>query len=350
MIDIPDTYFEQKFDQHAGDVTRKSNGVLNGGCPFCLEGSSWGRKKRMFYYPDRKIATCFNCGIVVGQVNFIMKLEGLSFTELLREVRSEGGEFYSDDAKVITVQEELEKPTVRLPSDAFNLLDPDQTNFYTEVENDWFVQKALGTIKERRLDTAKYRSDLFMSLTDFVHEKRIIIPFRDEYSNLSYYQSRAQTKKQEERGKYMSCVDGEKSFFGIDKIDYNQKNLFVIEGPLDCFFVGNSIGGGGIKLNQKQSAILFDLEVFFDVVYCLDNDFDNADVVKLYHRYIKEGKRVFMWDDKFQDYKDFNQYAMAHGLDEIPQKEILARSYTDKDVAATRLVENIKRANKRMFT
>jgi len=325
---IPDYYIESKIFQHTGDAVMNSSGVINGGCPFCMEGDSWGKKKRLFYYPDKQLTTCFNCGIAYNPINFIMNVEDKSFATVIKEVREQTGETDFSKKTYINVDIVRDDTPVKLPPDAINLMEPIQVSFYKNI---WSVEKAINTLKSRRLLTAKYRTDLYLSTSDFTHKDRIIIPFYNECGKLLFFQSRAQTKKHELMGKYMSSVNGNKIFFGLDKINHNYEYIFVLEGPLDCFFVKNSIGGGGLKLNKNQKETLNRLSLFSKVVYCIDNDFDNKDVVKQYIKYIKEGELVFMWGGDFSEYKDFNEYAVAKGIDNIPTEDILRHIYSGKD-------------------
>jgi hypothetical protein len=331
MIEIPETYFESKLFEHVGFAKRQLNGNVLGCCPFCMEDSSWGKKKRFYYYADTKICKCFNCGKYCDQINFLKEMEDLPFVDLIKEIKDNGGEFMSPNRDWHVPAEFFKEPKgVELPEDSIDLLDGSQSEFY---KGDYYVNKALDTIQERRLDTAKNRGSLFLSRNDFIHKNRIIIPFRDELQRLNFFQSRAQNSKHMDIGKYLSATNGKKTFYGIDKLDSSSKNVFVIEGPLDCFFVENSIGGGGIKFNNAQNNILESLEILYDVIYCLDNDFDNNDVVKVYMRYIKEGKKVFLWGGEFSKYKDFNEYAIAKEIDIIEPEEILKHTHSGSEAS-----------------
>jgi len=324
---VPDHFFEDKFMEFVPDATRSGDGRLNGGCRFCDEGNSLGRKKRLFFYPDKGITVCYNCGLCLNKVGFIMKALNISYHEVGNMIRAEEGEVFSSSKTFINIREEYVKPAPRLPLDVINLTNKGQVAFYDE----WSITSAIQIIRSRRLDTAKFRVDLFLSLGDFVHKDRIIIPFYDESGVLQFFQSRAQTFKHNEAGKYMSCLNGKKIFFGLNTINHSLPHIFVLEGPLDCFFVENAIGGGGIKYNAAQKAILDSYDVFFDMVYCLDNDFDNPEVFELYIEYAKSNKKVFLWGGKFEKCKDFNEYAMREEVDEIPTENILAHVYTGKD-------------------
>ena len=215
-----------------------------------------------------------------------------------------------------------------LPKDCVNLFDTQQTNFY---KGDYYIDLALNTIKDRKLDLAPYRTDLFISRDDFIHKNRLIIPFYDALGELSFYQSRSQTRNQFSMGKYLSALDGRKTFFGLDKLDMNKGVVFVLEGPLDCFFVANSIGGGGLKLNSSQNEAIDELRPFYDIVWCLDNDFGNVDVKKRYLELIKQKERVFLWGKEYSGIKDFNDYCLERNILEVPMDQILDRTFSGSE-------------------
>lgn len=321
---IPDNYVEEKFFEHVGFPVKRGNGDMVGCCPFCMEGNSWGKKKRFNYFSDKQALVCFNCGETHNAISFLKKVDNIDFHQLMKNIGEDEFDFISSKKTYINITEP--KPDFKLPKDYINVFDKAQQEFY---KDEYFFALILKEVKRRRLDTAVNIGELWVSLDDWLHKNRIIIPFFDETGELLFYQSRAMTKKQEEEyGKYISCLNGDKILYGLDRIDTSTSNIFFIEGPLDCFFVKNSFGGGGIKLNSSQLDSFDTLAMIYNIVICLDNDFDNAEVVELYEKYIKDGLQVFMWGGNFSDYKDFNQYCIDNECDEVTEEQILEFTYT----------------------
>jgi len=328
MLVFPEIYVEDKFFKHVGFPQKKINGDMVGCCPICMEGKSWGKKKRFNYFSDKQAWVCFNCGSTFNTISFIKTMEGCTYGDIIKEVGDDDFIDLSSGREYVQVAEE--KKEIDKPTDTIDLFDEGQRDFY---EDDYFVTKAWNEIRRRRLDRAVNRGELWLSPKHWLHKNRIIIPFRDVDRNLLFYQSRAQTSKQEEMGKYISSLNGCKIFYGLDKLDYSSEYSFMFEGPLDCFFVRNSFGGGGLKLNSDQKDVLADIEMFTKLVYCLDNDFDNSDVVDQYRTYISEGKRVFMWGGEFEEVKDINQYAIDMGVNEITHDQLLDHVYSGAEAA-----------------
>ena len=324
---IPDYYIEEKFFEHVGHPTKTGGGNMIGCCPFCMEGKSWGKKKRFTYYADKQAMVCFNCGESHNPISFIKKIEGIDFKTLMKNMGEEDSSFTLSKKKHVFIEEPKEK--IKLPEDYINLFDQTQIEFYSDNELFNAVHKE---ISRRRLNTGVNRGDLWFSLTDWLHKNRIIIPFYAQNGNLEFYQSRAMTKRQEdEYGKYISSMNGSKTFWGINKIDHQATNIFMFEGPLDCFFVKNSFGGGGTKLNSNQLNTLDMLQLIHNVVICLDNDFKNDEVVELYEEYIKKGYDIFMWGGDFENVKDINEYCIENEVDEVTEDQIMEHVYSGSE-------------------
>jgi hypothetical protein len=100
----------------------------------------------------------------------------------------EKGDFGVIDVLNLDDGVKTEKKISSLPEDSINLFDPIQVSHY---KDNGVVQKMMSYIKYRRLDTAINRPDAFyVSLKDFTHKNRLIIPFKDDNGKIIFYQSR----------------------------------------------------------------------------------------------------------------------------------------------------------------
>jgi len=328
MIEIPSVFIENIVQQYIGYPKRQNNRIV-GGCPYCREDSSWGRKSRFFWYLDSNTGYCFNCQINRSAYMFIKDQTGWEFSEIRKKIKEETGDdlVFGDlvyDSKFIDNMVEKEPLIPDLPMNAIDLTD---INCMEAFEDDFFVNLALREIKKRRLDTAINRPpSYYLSHDDFVHRNRLIIPFYDFNKNVCFYQSRALTKKQEKFGKYLSKMDGDKTISGIERLNPELPFLFIFEGPLDSFFVVNGLAVTGLTLTNSQKNILEALKPFYQVIWCLDNHFENQDTKNQYKKLIDSGERVFLWERNFP-YKDLNEYAVKENLDAINPEWIIDRSF-----------------------
>lgn len=244
---------------------------------------------------------------------------------------------------VMEMDEKVEKSvkTTSLPEDSINLFDKIQIDYYKDNP---FIKKALSYIQDRRLNSAINRPDaLYISLKDFVHKNRLVIPFKDEHGKISYYQTRRILD--DDSLNYLSKKDADRTLFGIDKISDKLDKLFIIEGPIDACFVRNGLGLGGItKGNQlftshQQEQI--DIFKFHEKIWVMDSQWIDETAREKTLKLIEMGERVFIWPEyDGKRFKDINAVCMSYEMDEYPVDLILKNSY--KGLAATVKMKLIK--------
>jgi hypothetical protein len=329
-MEISPEYFVQKFYQYAGYVHYKnSTAIYEGGCPTCREGKSWGRKRRLYYMTRNNYIHCHNCGWTGNPVKWVMEVAGMTYKEILEEVESGDYMYLPMDSLIKNDGPKFEVST--LPEDSINLFDDLQTSFY---KNETMVKKALEFIKERRLDTAINRPlTMWISLKDFIHKNRLVIPFYSD-GEIAWYQSRALLPEDAEDGrKYISKIGSHKIFFNIDKVEPDASEYFIFEGPIDACFVKNAVALGGINENSKK---LFTNEqmkqigrLFFkDRTWVLDSQWQDKAAHRKTMILIEKKEKVFIWPDAIgKIYKDFNDITIKAKLNEIAPDFIRANTF-----------------------
>jgi hypothetical protein len=225
----------------------------------------------------------------------------------------------------------LSKKQPSLPDDSINLSDSTQLDFYNRNH---IVETAITYLKSRRLLTAINKpSAFYISLKDYVHKNRLVIPFLDTSGNFIHYQSR-RLFEWDEKPNYLSKVGSDKSIFGIERVDPSLDDVFIFEGPLDACFVRNGVAVAGIneghhKFTPIQLEQLEELK-FFKKIWVLDNQWiDKASREKTLVL-LEQGECVFIWPEKFKQFKDFNELCIHCGLDEIKHGFLKANSTCGK--------------------
>jgi hypothetical protein len=311
-------YILSKFYSVAGSpVFRKSAGVYNASCNICREGKNWLKKQRLFFYPKTKTFHCFNCSKTWNAVGYISESTGLSFQEILDESKSYDVSF---EIKIDNRDKNLKsKKNPTLPHDSISLLNNDQiVNYYN---NNKHVRRALAYIQERRLNTAINKPlNFYISLTDYIHQNRLIIPFLDQNKKIIFYQSRT---LKDEIPKYLGKYNSEKSLYGIENIDPSFEYIFLFEGPIDAMFVKNGVAMGGLTLSdfQKKQLSLFP---FHEKIWILDNPKIDESAKNAITNLILDKQKVFKW---FNEFKDLNEWAVSMKIDSIDPQLILNSLY-----------------------
>ena len=275
---IPDEFVIQKFYQHAGYPKHvRSTNTYNGGCPICREGKSWKRKSRLYYIPKDNTVCCHNCGWFSNPTTWILEVEQITYKELVAQVESGDYEYG------VPQEEPKYKPLVEdLPRDCINLFDKTQIEYYSK---DRVVAQAIKTVVDRGLNTAVNKpKNLYVTTNDRTHKNRLIIPFYDKTGKCVFYQSRRLLD--DGTPKYLSKTGSDKSLFNFDNVCSSADNVFITEGPIDAFFIKNSVAVAGIQqkstysLTTKQKQQLDSL-FLTQRVWVLDNQrFDETSKLK----------------------------------------------------------------------
>lgn len=340
-IELPPELVEKYIYMYANKPTKLSNGQINAGCPICHEGKSWGHKKRMYFIPEQNFIYCFNCGQSWSPINWIMKVSGKPFREIISEANTYS--FVSTGSTIQyfdTLQEDLKKEQNddedRLPKDTITLNSNLQKLYYSGNK---MIDLALSFIQSRRLDKAINVPSYGISLRDRIHKNRLVIPFTDLDGTISFYQTR-KISSSDYLPKYLSKKNAEKTVFGIDKVDLSFPYLFITEGPIDSCFIKNGVSLAGLKYTDTQKD---QLSNFFthDRIWVLDNDFrTNETVFGQYEKLISEGEKVFIWPEEFSKYKDINEYCIAEQKNSFSTDTVVENSYSG--LRATQILKGLK--------
>lgn len=189
------------------------------------------------------------------------------------------------------------------------------------------LQQAYNNLKERRLLTAKYRPEKGWKF-DF-NRRSIELQYRVDNRNSAVYCSR-------HRPLTPPIIDGKpvkelgdkgQSYplpYGLEKLDYSYKTIFVAEGIFDSCFLKNCLAQSNWILPHEMSKVI-DLyrEAGFQIIHVPDNyRIGDKGGLKFYHHvvntrdWLSKGDKVFNWSI-YSDCDDLNKIAMQYGLDEI---------------------------------
>lgn len=321
----PESYVVSKFFELGPYPIHNSyNNTYQCSCPICREGTSFGKKRRCFFIPEKDLIYCHNCGWSSNSLKWIVKVSGMSYNEVYREISNES----HDLLDVMTLNEPvLVKKSPSLPEDCINLSDPTQLEYY---KNNKVVNSALDYLIERRLSTAVNKPDTFyVSLKDYNHKNRLIIPFLDTSGKCVHYQSRKMFDW-DEKPNYLSKINSEKSIFGIERVDDELDDVFIFEGPFDACFVKNGLAVAGINESRHlftavQSEQLDQLKLF-NKIWILDNQWIDETARSKTRVLLEMGECVFIWPSKFKSFKDFNDLCICCNLDEVKHSFIKKHS------------------------
>jgi DNA primase len=206
VITVPEDYLSVKFFQFVGSPTKnRYNNTYQGSCPICREGTSWLKKRRFFYIPDKNLLYCHNCGWSGGPIKWLKTVTGMNFNEIKSDIESSNFDILPEYQETNQIYEREIVDT--LPKDCINLMDSIQIEFYRSNN---FIKLALDFLSKRKLNVSVNSPDAFyISLDDKIHKNRLIIPFYDEFNKIVHYQSRTLVEN-DPKPRYMSKLNNEK--------------------------------------------------------------------------------------------------------------------------------------------
>ena len=300
---------------------KKYQNVFNAECPICKEGKSAGRTRRLFFFPHKGYFFCHNCSKSWRPFEWVKEVTTMTIPEIIKRNSEKSGEVSQSITRLTEVIVEKDNLVIPdLPDGSVDLTDPVQLEFYRDNK---YVKLASEYCSSRRLLTAANSCNKFyVALEDKVHKNRLVIPFYGDNNKVICYQTRALTSKQ--FPKYLTKF-GEKELFGLNNIDSAIPYVFVFEGPIDSMFVKNGVAMASLSPTEKQSQQLNTL-IGFEQIYVFDNDKNNTQTARKIEKYIKDGKKIFIWPKEFSKFKDFNEICCSLELDEIPWKFVIKNS------------------------
>lgn len=339
-------YFIKKFHEYAGFVRfKKSTNSYYGSCNICHEGKSWGKKHRLYYLLDKDQIFCHNCGYSSKPVNYVMESSGSTYHEVMKEL--ENGEFTCVSNKLVSIEpqdiEEEDENTEDLPKDCIDLYNKSQVLYYKDNE---IVKTALKFLIDRKLYHSINRPTTFLiSLNDFIHKNRLVIPSYDINNKVVHYQTRSLFNKTDfDKIRYLSKSKSDKTIFNINKIDQNIRTIYIFEGAFNSCFVKNGVAVSGIT--RSKSSIFTEKQEkqlrafpFHNIVFILDNQWIDDTAREKTQYLIDKGYEVFIWPEKLKDIKDFNDLAIKYSLTQI--NETFIRQFVYKDAEANKMLKEI---------
>jgi len=268
-------------------------------CPYCGDSAKNRNKTRGYFYRKRNdyFFKCHNCG------------QGRTLTNFLK-----------DNSPVLHDEYVMERYKEGLTGKASNTPDPDfkikspifDKSIFSDLQrisNLNITHKARAYLTNRQIPE-KYFSNFYYAedfnawagLENTLKESRIIIPLNTQDGKVFGYQGRSLDPSTKLR--YITTIldKGYPKVFGLNHLTPSQR-VYVTEGPFDSLFISNSIAMCG-------SDVTLDDFNFNDVVYVLDNEPRNKQIVDKYARLIDQGKSIVIWPTTVKE-KDINDMVLS---------------------------------------
>lgn len=307
-MDYIDTKFIGQLSVRLEQFKKKGRAVWNFRCPICGDSEKDRTKARgyLFETSDGGIMyKCHNCNAAMSMLNFIAQVDLTMKKEYIFDK-------FGKKKKKPDTEEDLsfwKSKKIEFKNNPLkNLIK------FADLPID---HSARVYIEKRRIPESKqnllYYTDTFKEFTNTLvpnkfpepiknDESRLIIPFFNSDGLLFAFQGRTLDPKNSLRYITIKIDEDQIKLYGLERVDLS-KTIYVVEGPLDSLFVDNAIAMAGSDV-AKGSLISGDL------VFVMDNEPRNAEIVKKMNAFISDGYKICIWDSSIKE-KDINDMVLA---------------------------------------
>ena len=297
------SFLDTKYINLASASLQKYKKVKNGlwtfRCPYCGDSKKNKNKTRGYIFSVKgdHVFKCHNCGVTRSFSNFLKDQVPHVYDEYVMERYKEGtigGNVPKPDLTQFISKPKFDKRTVDLE----NL--SSLNNFH--VAKKYILDRG---IPENKLDRLYYcpnfkewtntQKHTFWDTTN--DEERIIIPLNSSDGNLIGFQGRSLSPKAKMRYITVMLDEDAPKLYGLDHINKNE-TIYIVEGPLDSFFLENSVAMCGSDVDIRSFG-------WSDYIWVYDNEPRSRQITDKLSKSIDAGDRVVIWPSSIKE-KDLN--------------------------------------------
>jgi hypothetical protein len=301
---------------------QKNDYIWNFRCPYCGDSRKNKVKARGYVYRKKNdlFFMCHNCGTSTSFGKFLKAIDPLLYKEYqLERYKNDSHSNVKLPDFSLAKEKPLFNTSINLPS-----IDSLPDNHPAKL----FVTKR--RIPKEKNKNIFYAQDFAAFIDEILpnngkklykNDERIVIPFYDEKNILQGVQGRTISNSQI---RYITIIINEevKKVYGLNTIDFTKK-IYVVEGPIDSFFLQNSIAMMDASLYRATALV-----GQYDYVFVYDNEPRNKDIVKHMKKTIDLGHNICIWPKDLKE-KDINDMILSnHSPSEI-QNIIDKNIYSD---------------------
>ena len=297
------SYLDTKYINLASASLQKYKKVKNGlwtfRCPYCGDSKKNKNKTRGYIFQAKgdHVFKCHNCGVTRSLSNFLKDNVPHVYDEYVMERYKEG-----------TIGKNVPKPDltkfITKPKFAKRTVDLERLSSLnnSHVAKEYILGRG---IPENKLDRLYYcpkfkewtntqKQTFFDTTTD---EERIIIPLNSSDGNLVGFQGRSLSPNAKMRYITVMLDEDAPKLYGLDHINKNE-TIYIVEGPLDSFFLENSVAMCGSDVDIRSFG-------WSDYIWVYDNEPRSRQITDKISKSIDRGDKVVIWPSSVKE-KDLN--------------------------------------------
>ena len=306
---------------------QKNDYLFNFRCPHCGDSKKSKLKTRAYLYRVKNdmFFKCHNCGMGQNLSNFIKFVDPNMYSEYLLERYKKGApatpkpqfDFKPafEDRTILDDLKSIKQLDDEHPAKQYVLKRKIPSEFFDKL---FFASKFGALVNKVKPNTYGEKD-----------HPRLVIPFYDTTGKLFAFQGRAFGNEQP---KYLTVKldENKQKIYGLERINF-QKQIYVVEGPIDSLFIDNCLAAAGADLILKSDV------PNEQVTYIFDNEPRNKEIIKRIQNMIDKNYNVVIWPSEIQS-KDVNDMILS-GLTKMEISDIIHNNTYSKLSALTKLNE-----------
>jgi len=310
------SYIDKKFinmaSMYLDRFKWKSDSLANCRCPICGDSQKNKSKARGFFYQKGNdyFYKCHNCGAGHSLYRFLESVSPSLVKEYQLE-RWKSGHNGNSNYKKPEIEEMFKMSAPKFKS-KHDLLKP--LKCIKNLKDDHVAKQFVVMRKiPKQFHDVLYYTENFQSYMRTVdptlpsrelthQEPRLIIPFFNKKNDVVAVQGRSLSMKDEANARQTLRYITVKADKSIERLWYGmwranpKKRVYVVEGPIDSMFIPNTVAMvGASAIDHIPSRFMKT-----DMVYALDNEPRNPQIVSFNQKLIEQGKRFDLakWVDR----------------------------------------------------
>jgi hypothetical protein len=284
-------------------------------CPVCGDSQKSKTKTRFYFYEKKGgfFVRCHNCDYGTTLGKFIEYIDPYVYKQYMLEKYRDGLEGRNESKTETEQNFKFESPVFETKRRELLL---ESLECLTELPED---HKAVEFVRRRKIPVEKWNRLYFTE--DFgwwakqvdpeieaPPDERLVIPIM-RGKRLVAAQGRSLSPTASGRNIRYITIKRDKElqsiWFGLDHVN-KAKTVVIVEGPLDSLFLDNGVAMLGAKHISELPSELKECKL----VFALDNEPRNKEVVGIYQKLVENGHRVCFWPETIR-VKDINDMVLA---------------------------------------